>query len=154
MHLLIRRMQRDDGWIQSSITFILYGQLDLTEEEQFQFKKYDLYTRIVYNSEDFIENLEAADKHREKANDPETALSDIVYNSFAALFYNMAGKLSLQLSVQNLVDGIRVESQDLEEILRIEQHIRDAGEGLASYIGVALTFDGQEQLDEYKASEW
>jgi hypothetical protein len=148
MHLLIRRMQRDDGWVQSSITFILYAQLDLTEEEQFQFEKYDLYSRIVYNSEDFLTNLEAADKHRGKAAATEE-LGEIISNSFSALYYNIAGRLTLQLSVQNIVDGIRIESQELDEILRIEGFIRNSAEALASYIDVALTFDGQEQLDEY-----
>lgn len=149
MHLLIRRTQRDDGWIASSITFILYAQLDLSEEEQFQFEKYDLYTRVVYNSEDFVEHLEAADKYREKAAEPETELSEIVRNSFAALYHNILGRAALQLSVQSLADGIRIESQELDEILRIERIIQEAAFNLAAYIDVALTFDGQEQLDEY-----
>ncbi len=148
MHLLVRRMQRDDGWIQSSITFILYAQLDLTEEERFQFKKYELYERVVYNSEDFLQNLQAADKHREKAAETEE-LGEIISNSFSALYHNIAGRLSLQLTISNLVDGIRIESQDLEEILHIVRAIQDSAAGLASYLDVALTFDGEEQLDEY-----
>ena len=155
MHLLIRRMQRDDGWIQSSITFILYAQLDLSEEEQFQFEKYELPSFVVYNSEDFLKNLEAADKHRAEAAKEhakpgtEVNLENIISNSFYALFYNIAGRLTLQLSVQSLMDGIRIESQELDEILRIEKHIQNSAAGLASYIDVALTFDGQELLDEH-----
>jgi hypothetical protein len=142
-------MQRDDGWIQSSITFILYAQLDLSEEERFQFEKYDLYSRVVYNSEDFLQNLEAADKHREKAAEPEAELSEIISNSLSALYYNIVGRVSLQLTVQNLFDGIRIESQELDEMLRVEKAIQSAALGLSSYLDVALTFDGQEQLDEY-----
>jgi hypothetical protein len=147
MHLLIRRMQRDDGWIQSSITFILYALLDLSEEEQFQFEKYDLYSRIIYNSEDFLKNLEAADKHRKKAAETED-LGEIISNSLSALYYNIAGRLTLQLSVQNVVDGISIESQELDEVLRIAGFIRESAAALASYIDAALTFDGQETLDE------
>ena len=148
MDLLLRREQRDDGWIASSITFVLYAQLDFTEEEAHQCERYDLYSRVAYNSEDFVRHLEAADKHREKAAE-EADLGEIISNSFSALFYNVAGRLSLQLTVQNLCDGIHLESQELEEILHIEKCVRDAAAGIASYLDVALTFGGEEQLNEY-----
>src|ERR1700730_9455569 len=64
MLLLVRRSQRDDGWIATSMTFVLYAQLDLNREEEHLFDKYRLHDRVVYNSEPFLQHLEAADEHR------------------------------------------------------------------------------------------
>ena len=163
MHLLVRRSQRDDGWIQTSMTFVLYAQLDLDAEDQFLFEKYGLHDRVVYNSEAFLQHLKAADEHREeterayevmldaehKEHDWLTNAGTMVYNSFAAFGYNMLGKLDLQLTLQGLIDGIQIESQDLEEILGIEKYIHQSTAFLADYLNVALTFDGREELDEH-----
>jgi hypothetical protein len=163
VHLLVRRSQRDDGWIASSITFVLYAQLDLDAEEEHLFDKYKLHDRVVYNSEAFLQHLQAADEHRaeierahevmqdteHKDHDWLTNASTMFYNSFAALGYNMLGKLDLQLTLQGLIDGIHIESQDLEEILGIEKYIHQSTVFLAEYLNVALTFDGREELDEH-----
>jgi hypothetical protein len=145
------------------MTFVLYAQLDLDAEEQFLFEKYELHDRVVYNSEAFLQHLKAADEHREeierayevmqdtehKDHDFLTNAGTMAYNSFAAFGYNMLGKLDLQLTLQNLIEGIHIESQDLEEILGIEQYIHESTAFLADYLKVAFTFDGREELDEH-----
>jgi hypothetical protein len=166
MHLLLRQSQRDDGWIWSSMTFLLDARLDLDAEEQYLFGKYRLYDRVVYNSEAFIHHLDTADQYREAAAAPHTnvpldapladhittATSDLAataYNSFAALAHNILGKMALQITLQSLVDGIRVESEDLEEILTVAQLMQRGVEFLATYLQVSVTFDGREELSEY-----
>ena len=149
MHLLTRRLQRDDGWFESAMTFVLDAQLDLTPEEKFLFYKYDLAERVIYNSEDFLAHLKAADEHREEAAKDDQDLLTSTYHSFAAFGENIWGKLSLQLTLQNLLDGAHVESADLEEILYIESLVRQSSEFVADYLKVALTFDSHEELSEY-----
>jgi hypothetical protein len=149
MHLLIRRHQRDDGWFESSVTFVLYAQLDLSPEELFLFEKYDLAERVVYNSEDFLKHLKAADDYREEAAKDDQDLVSIYYNSFAALGQNIMGTLSLQITLQSLIDGLQTESEDLEEILYIESLIQQSSQFVADYLKLALTFDSSEALHEY-----
>jgi len=149
MHLLTRRSQRDDGWLETSMTFILNAELDLGAEEKYLFDKYQLHDRVIYNSETFMEHLNAADKHREEAAKDEQDLGTILYESFAALGHNIMGKLSLQLTLQNLLDGAHIETQDLEELLRIEQLIATSVQFVADYLKIAVTFDSREELSEY-----
>jgi hypothetical protein len=149
MHLLIRRSQRDDGWFESSITFIRDCQLDMSEEEHYLFTRYGIADRIVYNSEDFVEHLEAADAAREEAAKDVTDLGTVYSQSLVAFFHNIMGRLSLQISLQSLVDGLHVESQDLEETLYIEKLVREGVEFIAQYFELGFTFDSSEALHEY-----
>jgi hypothetical protein len=149
MDLLLRRSQRDDGWMWSSITFILYAQLDLDEEERHLLKQYALHDRVVYNSADFLHHLKAADEYRETAaKTPDDDPLTIAYNSFAALAHNILGKFYLQLTLQNLIEGVRIESDDLEEISTVANLIQKAVAFLSQYYDIAATFDGREDLDE------
>jgi len=145
------------------MTFVLYAQLDLDAEEDHLFEKYQLHDRVVYNSEAFLQHLQAADEHRaeierahelmqdtgHKDHDFLTNAATMAYNSVAAFGYNTLGKLDLQLTLQGLVDGIHIESQDLEEILGIEKYIHQSTVFLADYLNVAFTFAGREELDEH-----
>lgn len=164
MHLLIRRRQHDDeGWLWTSTIFELEGRLDLDEEEHYLFEKHKLGERVIYNSDAFLQNLYEADRYREAAakieldlNDPNKdapsligGLADIVSNSALALTYNILGKISLQLTLQDLLKGFHVESEDLEEILTVDRRTRESVEFVASYLDVACTFDGSEDLSEH-----
>jgi hypothetical protein len=149
MHILTRRSQRDDGWFESSMRFLLYAQLELNPEEEFLFKKYSIADRVVYNSAGFLEQLQAADEARDEAAKDDADLWTVYYNSFAALYHNIAGKLELQITLQNLIDGLTTESQDIEEILFIENLVRQGVEFIAQYFELAFTFDSREELHEY-----
>jgi len=154
MHLLLRQSQRDDGWIWTSMIFLLDARLDLTAEEQYLFERYRLNDRVVYNSDAFMQHLHAADEHREAAaattdvpldaplqDHIASAASDLsatAYNSGLALAHNVLGNLSLQITLQSLVEGIHIESEDLEEILTVAQLIRSGTEFLAAYLNIAL----------------
>lgn len=131
------------------MTFLLKAQLDLGAEEKYLFDKYELKDRVVYNSDAFIQHLHAADEHREEAAKDEQELSTIAYSSLAALGHNIMGKLSLQLTLQNLLDGIQIESQDLEELLHVEGLIHQSAKYVADYLKIAVTFDSREDLNEY-----
>jgi hypothetical protein len=166
MHLLIRTSQRDDGWIWSSMTFILDVRLDLDEDEEEQFTRYGLHKIIVYDSQALQDRAQAADEHREalKADRPKlpanasieeqvmnelSYLASTFYHSFAALGHDLLSWLTLQITLGSMIQGQRIESQNLEEITTIANLLREAAEYTASYFEVALTFDGREELSEW-----
>ena len=154
MHLLLRRSQRDDGWIASSITFILDARLDLTVDELELFNKYDLQSLVVYDSEPRSHHADAAYDHFDKA----TAVpvwNPSFYDLAASLWNNALGSahglisyLSLRITLGDLLDGQHIESEDLEQLLVAEENIGMAAKYLAGYFKVALTFDGGEELRE------
>lgn len=59
--------------------------------------------------------------------------------SFRAANYSVA--------VRDLVDGRRIESRDLTEILSIEDHIKQAAGTLSLLLAAAMAFDGDEVLE-------
>lgn len=163
MHLLLSRRQHDEeGLLSTSTIFELEGRLDLDEEERFMFDKYELGDRVIYNSDAFLQHLYEADSYREAAakadeNLPRArdvsetvgGLAEILSNSVLALTYNLLGKVSLQLTLQNLLDGFHVESEDLEEILTVEGRTRESVRFTAEYLDTVCTFDGSEELSEH-----
>ena len=166
MHLLLRRSQRDDGWFSSSMVFILDARLDLTEEEQHLFEKYGLGELVIYSSDDRIQNLHSAYEHYDRGAQPLTPipllepsvaqlanqfaeLGKMVWHGVVGAGYDVAAWLSLQLTLQSLVDGQHLETQSLEEVVALSDVIEGAVEYLSNYLELAVTYDGREELNEY-----
>jgi hypothetical protein len=162
MYLLLRTSQRDDGWIWSSMTFILEARLDLDAEEEQLFEKYRLYDLAVYDGDAREQYQHQAQQsyeaQQEAANAPflfEEA-HVILSNFFASLWhfgaaatYSVLAAMSFKITLQTLADGQDIESQSLEEIITIRNLIKESVEYLASYFELALTFDGREELSEW-----
>ena len=165
MHLLLRRSQRDDGWIWSAMTFLLDARLDLSSEESELFDKYNLHGFVIYDSDGRVQHAYSADERFGAAAKPmtpipwEPAVADLatafgeiaagLWNITAGTTHVIASHLSLRITLGLLIDGQHFESEDLEEILTVEENIRQATEYLATYLDVALTFDGREDLSEH-----
>jgi hypothetical protein len=162
MHLLLRTSQRDDGWIWSSMTFILEARLDLDAEEEHLFDKYRLYDLAIYDSDAREQYLLQAEQSnvslQEAANAPflfeQTQV--VIGNFFKSLWhfgatatYAALAAVSFRITLQTLVDGQDIESQSLEEIVAIRTMIKQAVDYTAGYFDMALTFDGREELSEW-----
>ena len=162
MHLLIRKSQRDDGWFASAITFILDARLDLDDEEQELFERYRLYEMIVYSSNAKIQHLHSAIEDYEAAQKTMTPLpwepsvlelsrafleiGVMTWHLGAGAAHEVASALSLQITLGTLTNGQHLETESLEEILAVANSITASVEYLSTYLGVALTFDGREEL--------
>jgi hypothetical protein len=48
-----------------------------------------------------------------------------------------------------LVDGIHIETHELEEALRVEGLVKESVQFIAEYFDAAVTFDGREELNEH-----
>ena len=145
--------------------FMLDAQLDLMDEEQELFEKYDLRSFVIYDSDAFlqrthsaIERYDAATKPmtpmpwEPSASDLATAFSEIaglVWNSAIGATHEVMSLMALRITLGTLIDGQHFESGSLEEILAVEDNVRQATEYLASYLQIALTFDGREDLSEH-----
>ena len=154
MHLLLRRSQRDDGLIWTSITFMLDAHLDLTAEEADLFTKYKLHSLVIYDSDAYTHHADAAYQRFDDAtkvplwNPSFTDLASSLWNNVAGIAHGVMTAFSLRLTLGDLIAGSHVECEDLEQILLAEKNIVQAAEYLADYFAVALTFDGGEELRE------
>jgi hypothetical protein len=155
MHLLLRRSQRDDGWISTSMMFLLDARIDLTAEEHDLFEKYQLHDLVVYDSEPRTHHGDAAYDHFGKATEVPVwnpsfyDLATSLWNSALGTAHGLLTYLSLRITLGDLLDGQHIESEDLDQILIAEENIATAAKYMSDYFNVALTFDGAEELRDY-----
>ena len=151
----LRRSQRDDGLIWSSMIFLLDARLDLTAEEHALFVQYNLHALVVYDSDAHTRHADAAYGHFDDAtkvplwNPSFIELASSLWSNVAGIGHGVMTALSLRVTLADLVAGQHIECEDLEQIVAAEGNIAEAAEYLADYFSVALTFDGREDLREY-----
>lgn len=133
MQLVLKREQSSKGLMSKSVVFVLNARVDLSEEEKFNVDKYKLGSEIIYNSE-------ASRKHIEAGRNSGVA------GSIARL---ALVKMSLNISVDSLQRGHAINCNSLDEVLGAEEAIRDACEHLKTYLDLAETFDGRQEVIEY-----
>jgi hypothetical protein len=116
-----------------SVVFVLNARVDLSEEEKFNVEKYKLGPQIIYNSE-------ASRKHLDAGRNSGAA------RSIARL---ALAKMSLNISIDSLQGGHAINCNSLDEVLGAEEAIKDACESLKTYLDIAETFDGRQEVIEY-----
>jgi len=130
MELAITRSQKKSGIVSKTVVFILHVQSYLSEEEQHLVREYGLGKENIYNSE-------ASRKHMEKAQS-------------GGLFSMAKGiamsALSLNISIDSLINGHSIECASLDEVLSAEEAVRDACENMKRYLDIAEKFDGTKEL--------
>lgn len=165
MHLLIRRMQRDDGWLFTSMTFLVDARLDLSPDEHELFQKYRLHDLVLYDSDDRVQHAySAGESYQASASAADAVplfpeiheIHTVLGNFLASLWHAGAGAthsllsaLSLQVTLGTLVAGQHCETGSLEEIVAVEKAIVAGVEYLATYLDLALTYDGSEELSAH-----
>ncbi len=158
MHLLFRRDQRDDGWFESSITFLLDIRLELTPDERAQAKRYQLLDITVYDSAWREQYRQAAEQRFDAATEGSIFTTDVdrLFSDLAAsLWNNLAGlgnalmmSLELHLTYRDLIDGAHVETEDIDAAVNVETIVLAHCRALAQVLDTALTFDGSDTLYE------
>lgn len=133
MQLNITRSQKKAGMISKEIVFMLNVKSDLTEEEKFAVQEYGLGKLPIYNSE-------ASRKHLDNAG------SGGLLKAAASLAMH---KMSLNITVDSLMQGQTVECKSLDEVLSAEEAVREACDNMKSYIRVAQGFDGSTETIEF-----
>lgn len=155
MHLLLRRSQRDDGWLTISMVFVLDARLDLSTDERDLFDKYQLRDFVVYDSEPLTRHTDAALDRLDKATEVPLwepsfyELATSLWNNAVGTAHGLMSFLSLRITLGDLLDGQHIECEDLDQLLIAEENITAAAKFMADYFQVALSYDGAEELRDY-----
>ena len=116
-----------------SVVFLLNARADLSEEEKHNVEKYKLGDQIIYNSE-------ASKKHLDAGASSGTA---------GRLARLALAKMSLNVSINSLMQGHQISCNTLDEVLGAEEAMRESCAALKQYLDVAATFDGSQEVVEY-----
>jgi hypothetical protein len=123
MKLLLRRDQRP-GML-GKVIFTLEVRADLSEDERANIKKYKLGETELYASHQI-----------EGGSGLLGAASRLAYKA-----------VTLQLTVNDLQSGKRIECKDVVEMLAIEERIREAAQTFKQVLDAAANFGGEEALE-------
>jgi len=135
MRLKLSRSQRTTGVMTKKVLFVLHAKADFSAEEHACIHKYNLSKENIYNSE-------ATRRHAEKAMSGGSGLLRTLASSAMA-------HMSLTVTINSLAVGQVIECKDLEEMLDAEDAMRTACENLKTYLKIAESFDGEEEVIEF-----
>jgi len=125
MQLLIRRDQRS-GML-GKVIFQLDVRAQLTDDERKNIDKYRLGKEVLYS--------------RDKA-------PNVDPNTLAGLGKMLiAHALNISVSVNDLVNGKRIEAKDILEMLAAEEQIREAAKNFNAALQAAAHFGGEEVVE-------
>ena len=142
MELYLRRSQRQTGTFKVTMMFCLDARVQLTPDEQANVAKYKLGDTVLYNSERTKQHLDRGE-----------AANDGSVKGAAKAFVHLAlAKMSLNISINSLTHGQRIECKDLDELMGAEEAMRTACHNIRNYLDLATTFDGREEVVEYKSA--
>jgi hypothetical protein len=124
MKLLLRRDQKTT--LMGKAAFTLDVRADLSESELASIRKYRFGDTMLYESHIMTDRG----------------------SGLIGLASRLAWKaVTLNISVDDLAKGKRVEVKDIVEMLAIEEHIKEAAKTFAAILAAAATFGGEEIVE-------
>jgi hypothetical protein len=148
MYLKIRRSQRAT-MITSKAVFILDARVDLSSEDDALVRKYSLLSTVIYDSKERLAHQQASyDQFSLQQALAYVSPGKALWKGTKGLWSAARMALSLRVTVKSLMAGQHIECRDLNELLGAENAIREACQTLRTYLDIAATFDGKEELVE------
>jgi hypothetical protein len=157
MQLKLSHSQRKG--LTGKIIFALNARIEVPAEERALIARYRLGDVVIYDSTARKRRAEAASAHLESTRDSpsfsDSAGAQLLGAGKTAYRLARAGvsatmaALSLRITVDGLIRGVHVECKDLNELLGTKAAIVNAAENLRTYLDVAATFDGREEILEF-----
>jgi hypothetical protein len=126
MKLLLQRDQQASGLMGNTITFSLSVRADLTAEEKANISKYKLGKGLLYS--------------RGEMADPGKGLLGLA----SRVAFKM---LNISVTVDDLVNGKKVDCKDIMEMLAVEEQIKEAAQNFKAVLEAAAHFGGEEVLE-------
>jgi hypothetical protein len=153
--LRTKRGQKPGSW--GKILFTLDARIDVSAENKAAIEKYRLGKRLIYESANREKYRARAQQHFENTRDQPGLFSSpgAQMAGFAKTMVRIGGGLinalaaaySLKVTVNSLMEGHHIASEDMAEILDAESAFFIAKENLEAEIETARTFsDGQETI--------
>jgi hypothetical protein len=145
IQLRLRRSQRTAGLISSKVVFALDARADLSAHARALAQKYRLGSLVVYDSQARTKYSEVAGSHFLASNGAPSVgrqLSGLARGIASAA----VAAMTLRITVDSLMAGHHIECKDLNELVGAEEAIVEACENIKTYLEVAETFDGREQV--------
>jgi Domain of unknown function (DUF4189) len=156
IQLKLTRSQRQG--LTGKVIFALNARIEIPAEERALIAKYRLGDTVIYDSEARTRHREAALGHLGNMGEA-TAIADTTgaLRSIGKSAFSLARAgtraamaiLSLRITISSLMKGVHVECKDMDELLATKDAIVEAAENLRSYLNVAATFDGREEIIEF-----
>jgi hypothetical protein len=157
MELKIKRLQRRR--LTGTVIFVLDARIEVPAAEYSLIERYKLGNHVIYDSSSRKQHVDAMKGHLEYTKvhaGYRTSLASQLWG-IGKTFYRFAragvsatrASLSLRITVHSLMRGVHVECESLNELVGAEQAIKQAAENLRSYMIVANTFDGREEIHEF-----
>lgn len=137
MLLKIKRSQKSS--MMGNAIFGLNFRAEVSADERDLISKYKLGKDVIYSSENFKKNAEAATLP--DGNDG-LAIAKGIAAGLTARFFN------LKITVNDLINGKHIEMKNLNEMLSAEDQVVQACNNLKTYITAAKSFDGREVVVE------
>jgi hypothetical protein len=126
MELLLSKSQKSS--LMGTMSFVLDIKTRLTPEEAALVKKYKMGNILVY------EKL------------PISEMASQMGGAMSALTAIASKVLKLQITVDNLVNGRKVECKDIGEMISAEGQIRSAADSFYALLTAAHGFEGEEVI--------
>jgi hypothetical protein len=155
MQLKVKRSQRSGGMLGNKVIFILDARAQPTAEETALIKKYGLGKMNVYDSEARKKHQASAYAHFDNAtsapmlNPSGKSIAGQLWSNARGIASSAMMALSLNVTVDGLISGQHIECKDLDELLGAEAAMVEACRNAKSYLDVASTFDGREEVLEF-----
>ena len=140
MQLKLRRSQRTAGITGSKVVYMLDARAELTPEERALVNKHGLGKLAIYDSE--------ARKKQGQAAGERLSGGGLIGTARGLASVAMAA-MALQITIDSLTNGHHIECKTMDELLGAESAIREGCENLRTYLNIAVTFDGREEIIEF-----
>ena len=154
MALRLKRGERAGAF--GRVIFTLDARIDVSEENRALIIKYNLGSRVIYESANREKYREKTRQHAENSRDTPGfrasseqqffGIGKTLFRLGAAAVTATVSALSLRITVNSLMSGVHIECKDMGELLEAEDAIKLAGRNLKDEIETATSFTGQEQV--------
>jgi hypothetical protein len=142
MQLKLKRSQRAAGMLGGKIMYMLDARAELTPDERTLVSRHALGKLPIYDSEGRKKRAQAAGE----------ALGGGGWLGTAKGLASVAmASMSLQVTIDSLTSGHHIECKTMDELLGAESALREGCETLRTYLDLAVTFDGREEIIKFES---
>ena len=140
MQLKLKRSQRTAGMMSGKVVYMLDARAELTPEEKALVAKHGLGKLSIYDSEARKKQMQTAGERM--------AGGGLLGTARGLASVAMAA-MALQITIDSLTNGHHIECKTMDELLGADSALREGCENLRTYLDVAVTFDGREEIVQF-----